>query len=99
MIKFLTQFSIVLFFSFTALQANAQTVNSQSFDGTTFLPSGWTVSGTKPDSLKRVTSGNLPVQAPHSGAGELKWCSYNVQAGNTGDLITPMFDLSGRGSC
>src|ERR1022692_2125400 len=97
MIKFFTQLSIALFFSFTALQANAQVVNNQSFDGATFVPVGWAEAGSYPGSLTRVVTGIYPTQTPHSGAGELEWNSFSIGSG-TEDLITPMFDLSGRGA-
>jgi len=73
-------------------------VVSESFDGTTFPPSGWTsflVSGT--NTWTRVTSGTSPTQTPHSGVGEAKFNSYDADGGVRA-LITPAYDLSGRGA-
>ena len=45
---------------------NAQVVNTESFDGTTFLPTGWSFVGTPTAIWGRVTSGSNPTQAPNS---------------------------------
>jgi len=95
MSKIFTRFFILSFFSITTFQAVAQVTNSESFDGATFPPTGWTMSGSNASYLTRVTAGTLPTQANHSGAGELQWYSYSIVG--TEDIITPMFDLSGRG--
>ena len=55
---------------------NSQVINNESFDGTTFVPSGWVnlnVSGTS--TWTRETSGTSPIQTPHSGAAEAKFNS------------------------
>jgi hypothetical protein len=72
---------------------NCQVINNESFDGATFVPTGWTnfvVSGSPVWS--RVTAGVYPTQAPHSGAGEAMFNSYNVSSG-TRALITPPYSL------
>lgn len=79
---------------------NAQITNSESFDGTTFVPTGWTneyVSGTTTNTWSRVTSGSNPTQSPHSGAGEAMFASYSYSS-SVRCIITPAYDLSGRGS-
>jgi len=71
---------------------------SESFDGATFPPAGWTnflVSGS--NNWTRVTAGTSPTNTPHSGAGETKFDSYDVNSGVKA-LITPVYDLSGRGA-
>jgi hypothetical protein len=82
----------------TGGKLNSQIVYNESFDGTTFVPTGWTnlvVSGTP--AWSRVTSGVNPSQSPHSGAGEAMFNSYNVSSG-TRALITPPFSLSNNTS-
>lgn len=89
---------LVLLLSVSSLRA--QTTNSESFDGTTFVPAGWTneyVSGTTSQSWSRVTSGTFPTQSPHSGAGEAKFASWSY-SNSVRCIITPAYDLSGRGS-
>lgn len=79
-----------------ALPEFSQLSYTESFDGTTFVPDGWTysvVSGS--NSWSRVTSGTFPSQSPHSGSGEAKFDSYSV-SGGVCLLITPAFDLSNR---
>ncbi|HEY4800506.1 MAG TPA: PKD domain-containing protein, partial [Bacteroidia bacterium] len=91
--------SVVLFtfFFFLSVSSFAQVNQSESFDGATFPPTGWTRSGSYPGSMSTQTVGANPAQTPHSGANELMWNSYSVNCyGCTEDLITPMFDLSGR---
>lgn len=85
--------SIVLLYT---LHGAAQVANSESFDGTTFVPTGWTdllISGT--NTWSRVTAGTFPTQAPHSGAGEAKFNSFSANSGVKA-LITPLIDYSGR---
>lgn len=77
---------------------NAQVVNTESFESTTFVPTGWTdlnVSGT--NIWSRVTIGTAPAQTAHSGSAEAKFNSYTTDAGVRA-LITPVYDLSGIGS-
>jgi hypothetical protein len=48
----------------------SQVNNTESFDGTTFVPTGWTnllVSGT--NTWTRVTAGTFPTQTPRTGLG------------------------------
>src|ERR1043165_84439 len=69
---------------FTAcLPLHSQVVNTESFDGTTFPPNGWTTSGTYGTStyLFRVTAGTQPTQSPHTGAGEVEYNSYSIVSG------------------
>ncbi len=66
----------------------------QSFDGTTFPPTGWTQTPLVGANLwDRVTSGSNPSIAPHSGAGMARWNSYSITNGNATRLQTPTLDL------
>ncbi|MCX6296819.1 MAG: GEVED domain-containing protein [Bacteroidetes bacterium] len=72
--------------------------NSESFDGATFVPTGWTnflTSGT--NTWTRVTTGTTPTCTPHSGAAMAKFNSYTTNSG-VRSIITPVIDLSGRGA-
>lgn len=83
---------------FSANKLNAQVTNTESFDGATFVPTGWTnlnVSGT--NTWIRVTTGTTPTQTPHTGTGEAKFNSYTTNSGVQA-LITPAYDLTGIGS-
>jgi PKD domain-containing protein/type IX secretion system substrate protein len=48
--------------------ANAQTINTESFDGTTFPPTDWSRTGGANSRWTRETTGNNPPVSPHSGA-------------------------------
>lgn len=88
----------IIFFIIKVLPVFSQINYSESFDGTTFVPDGWTysvVSGS--NSWSRVTSGTFPSQSSHSGSGEAKFDSYSV-SGGVCLLITPAFDLSNAGA-
>jgi len=66
----------------------------ESFDGTTFPPTGWTQTqlvGTS--SWDRVTSGTSPTLLPHSGAGMARWNAYSFASGNSTRLATPTLTL------
>ncbi len=82
--------------------AQSQVVLTESFDASTFPPTGWSnvliaaQSSGSAIALSRVTGGTNPAQSPHSGAGELKLNSYDANGGSRA-LITPAFDLSARG--
>ena len=73
--------------------SKAQVVLTEGFDGTTFVPTGWTdllVSGS--NTWSRVTAGTFPTQSPQSGAGEAKFNSYSA-SGGVRALITPPYSL------
>jgi hypothetical protein len=74
----------------------SQVNNTESFDGTTFVPTGWTnllVSGT--NTWTRVTAGTFPTQSPRSGLGEARFNSYNVNGGVRA-LVSPVIDYTNR---
>jgi hypothetical protein len=75
-------------------QVVGPTILSQSFDGTTFPPTGWTtVAASTGLAWNRVTAGSFPSQSPHSGAGEAQCNSFSVSSGST-DLITPALNFN-----
>ena len=81
---------------------SAQTTVNESFDATTFPPTGWAYVGTSAW-WSRVTSGtngnNPSVTGPHSGAGMARWDGYdNSTVGTIETLSTPVIDWSGRGA-
>lgn len=90
---YLTLFSCCLF-----LSSFGQTTNTESFDGTTFVPAGWTnllTSGS--NTWARATTGTYPTCSTHSGAGMAKFNSFSA-SGGVRSLVTPVYDLSARGS-
>jgi hypothetical protein len=81
----------------TCLNSFSQVVFTESFDGATFVPTGWTnllVSGT--NTWSRVTSGTFPTQAPRSGSAQAKFNSFNVNGGVRA-LVSPLINYSNRG--
>ncbi|MEP7171059.1 MAG: PKD domain-containing protein [Bacteroidota bacterium] len=75
--------------------ASGQVVNTESFDGTTFPPTGWTVTGGFGSLWVRRTTGGNPNCATHSGAGMAR---FTVMMGPPGDqelMTTPVVDYSG----
>jgi hypothetical protein len=77
--------------------AAAQILN-ESFDGSTFPPTGWTnvriAGAASPGTWQRVTTGTNPTCSPHSGAGMGYYNGYSWSSGNAGDLSTPVLDFS-----
>jgi hypothetical protein len=72
----------------------SQVTYTESFDGTTFVPTGWTnLLSSGSNSWFRVTAGLYPSQLPHSGAGEARFDSYDYYGG-VRSLITPPFSLA-----
>lgn len=89
-------FLVILIFIFC--KSFSQVSYTESFDGTTFVPSGWTnllVSGS--NSWTRVTAGTFPTQTPHSGIGEAQFNSYSV-SGGVRALVSPAINYSLRGT-
>ena len=76
----------------------AAQILTESFDGSTFPPTGWTnvrISGAaNPGTWQRVTTGTNPTCSPHSGAGMGYYNGYSWSGGNAGDLSTPVLDFS-----
>ena len=89
-------FSLLLFLG---NQANGQTyLATESFDGTTFVPTGWTnllTSGT--NTWTRVTTGGSPACATQSGAGMAKFNSFSANGG-VRSLISPVMNFSTAGT-
>ena len=76
---------------------SAQVVNTQSFDATTFPPTGWSYVGTS-IYWSRVVGGNNPTATPHSGAGMGRYNSFTSPLGTRQTMSTPNVDLSGIGA-
>ena len=100
--KQLTKRIIFLLLGFVFIlptRLNSQVINTESFDGSTFVPSGWInlfVSGSS--TWTRQTAGTYPTQAPHSGAGEAKFNSFSAISLASQALVTPAIDLTYIGS-
>jgi hypothetical protein len=77
---------------------HAQVTNSQSFDGTTFPPAGWSnIQASGSGLWSRATTGSNPTQSPRSGAGEAMFNCFSYSPGTNALLITPSYDLRARG--
>lgn len=71
---------------------------TESFDGTTFVPTGWTnllVTGT--NTWTRVPAGTFPTQSPRSGLGEARFNSYSA-SGGVRALVSPVINYANRAS-
>jgi hypothetical protein len=80
---------------FLCMVTFSQTFISESFDGTTFPPTGWAatvVQGTY--NWTRQTSGTNPTCVPHAGTGMTRYYSYLASSDDNAILVTPLFDLS-----
>lgn len=61
----------------------------ESFDGTTFLPNGWTQSSPTNKLWDRVTSGTNPTASPKDGTHMLRYYCYSYTSNSTATLVTP----------
>jgi len=79
-----------------------QTIFNESFDGTTFPPTGWTnmeIDGGGTTSIwTRVTSGSNPTCTTHSGAGMASYNCYDISSGKAAILASPAINLTSVGS-
>ena len=89
-------FSLLLFLG---NQANGQTyLATESFNGTTFVPTGWTNLNTSgSNTWTRVTAGTYPTCATQSGTGMAKFNSYEA-SGGVRSLISPAMNFSTVGT-
>ncbi len=63
---------------------------TESFDGTTFAPLGWSNTAIVGTYIwDRQTSGTNPTCTPYSGAGMARYNSYSSSSGNKAELATP----------
>ncbi len=92
---------------FLMMQVNAQVVLTEDFDYATGMPSqqlafGWeqykVTPTTDPENylLRTNTSVYAPIHGTYSGAGMLRYRSYDVNAGEASYVISRPFDLRGR---
>ncbi|MCK9420974.1 MAG: T9SS type A sorting domain-containing protein [Bacteroidales bacterium] len=85
----------ILFLLGYIVSGQTQTL-TESFDGTTFPPTGWQniqVGGS--GKWKRVATGVDPACNPHSGAGMAEYNSYDFQAGVNAILVSPPLTFTG----
>ena len=99
---------LLLITLFAGNSVRAQVLLSESFDGTTFPPTGWTVNGTGNNtnipgqtSWVRVPGGTTTAYAPydnaagpHSGAGMAFYNAWDIDAGGVSNLITPAINFA-----
>jgi len=82
---------------------NAQLIN-ESFDNTTFPPTGWqnivvstgiaNSGDADGDVFTRVTTGTNPTCLPQSGLGMVKYASFDFNINSSAALITPVLNFS-----
>ena len=95
-LKFLPKLLLILTTIFVFSELNAQIVNKESFDNTTFLPTGWSAVGTT-NLWSRRTTGTFPTCTPASGAGMVRFASRGVAANTTQTISTPVIDYTIKG--
>jgi len=89
------QIYLVLFLLGFIFSGWAQTLN-ESFDGTTFPPTGWQNIQVGGSGLwQRVTAGIDPTCTPHSGSGMAEYNSYDDLAGANALLVSPPLTFTG----
>jgi len=96
--RIVAKLSIIFALLLGVNQVNAQVLLTESFDGTTFVPVGWTdvlTSGTA--TWTRATAGTFPTQTPHSGAGEAYFNSWTASTG-VRSIITPALSFAAAGA-
>jgi gliding motility-associated-like protein len=92
-----TWLTLVLFLM-TSVLMNGQTLLTESFDGTTFVPTGWTnLTTSGSNTWTRVTAGTSPTCSPQSGAGMAKFDSFDANGGIR-SLISPVLNFSASGT-
>ena len=82
------------------LAVNAQTTLTESFDGNTFLPAGWSAvpTGAPTNAWTRSNAGTFPTITTHSGAGMARYNSRTSTPGVIQTIATPSFSLASIGS-
>lgn len=81
----------------------AQTTVGEGFEAVTFPPAGWQTlggGGGSPTWSRRTTAnaGTTPAATPFGGSGMARFSSNNAAAGGTQSLVSPVIDLSKRGT-
>ena len=89
-------YGVLLFALLAPFSIYSQVQNTESFDGTTFPPTGWQQGGSNTTYLFQTGSGTHPTQNPHSGSGQVEFNSYSL-TGNT-LLISPVVDWGHLGT-
>ena len=79
--------------SMGTIKVKAQVVSNESFDNTTFLPTGWASVGST-TLWSRRTTGTFPTCTPQSGAGMVRFSSRAQTAGTTQTIELPVIDYS-----
>lgn len=98
--KLMKEVCFLFFFVCSLKNGNAQ-ILQESFDNTTFPPTGWYKAKISPTDFptfgqwERVTDGTAPVVTPHSGAAMARFNSPNAGYGTISELGTPALNLSG----
>ena len=89
------------------IAAKGQVLISESFDGSTFPPTGWTTASTGTNTLggsnawQRAGNGGLgnnPTPNTHSGAGMAAYEAYWISSGGTSELTSPVVSFTATGS-
>ncbi len=80
--------------SFTTGSVYTIDLLNESFTGTTFPPTDWSLSTNGACTWSRVTAGSNPTQAPYSTLAEAMFNSFNCSVDSDKQLITPALDLS-----
>ncbi len=96
-LKFLPKLLLILTTIFVFSELNAQIVNKESFDNTTFLPTGWSAVGTT-NLWSRRTTGTFPTCTPASGAGMVRFASRGTAANTNQTISTPVIDYTIKGT-
>ncbi|MFM2156463.1 MAG: hypothetical protein RL516_1212 [Bacteroidota bacterium] len=86
---------IAIAVAFVSNESNAQVIKTESFDGNTFQPTGWSLDPIIGNPVwVRRTAGPNNLFFPHSGAAMARFSISLTQTGTQQALITPVIDYS-----
>lgn len=95
--------SAILFLLSDFQPLKAQTVTGEGFEGAAFPPTGWSTIGNGGfgagwSRRTIANAGNTPTVTPQAGSAMARFTCRNVAAGTTQTLVSPVIDLSKRGT-
>lgn len=76
----------------------AQVVHNEGFEGTQYLPTGWSAVSTYNFWTRKSTNFTFPNCAPHTGVATTRFNSHTAGADTTQTIVSPVVDYSARGT-
>ncbi|MFM2286517.1 MAG: hypothetical protein RLZZ543_2014, partial [Bacteroidota bacterium] len=76
----------------------AQVVYNEGFEGTQYLPTGWSAVSTYNFWTRKSTNFTFPNCSPHTGVATTRFNSHTAGADTTQTIVSPVVDYSARGT-